>query len=115
MPVLLFTTKEVSENNGSLCILPLEIFAVKWYNNKCKVRVRKVRLQRKGVLIMAMEKFTREYCKAHGIKCRILKSGELQTYSPITRHYVGGFCNINGKTENEIRVAIERHIAIFLH
>lgn len=69
---------------------------------------------------MEQEKFTRAYCKEHGIRCRILKNGELQTYSPITghfvgRHFVGNFCNITGKTNNEIRVAIERHVAIFLH
>lgn len=64
---------------------------------------------------MEQEKFARAYCKEHGIRCRILKNGELQTYSPITGHFVGNFCNITGKTNNEIRVAIERHVAIFLH
>jgi hypothetical protein len=61
------------------------------------------------------EKFTRTYCKSHGISCRISKDGKLSTWSPIVAKYTEVCRNIYTMTENEIRVAIEQHIAIFLH
>lgn len=62
-----------------------------------------------------MDKFVRAYCKAHGISCRISKDGKLSTWSPITAKY-GEVCrNIYEMSENDVRIAIERHIAIFLH
>lgn len=61
-----------------------------------------------------MERYAREYCRAHGIRYKITADGTLKTYSPITRSYAD-VININGRTENEVRLAIERHIAIFLH
>lgn len=62
-----------------------------------------------------MEQFARAYCKAHGIKCRIARDGKLSTWSPITAGYSEVCRNINEMTENEVRLAIERHVAIFLH
>lgn len=61
----------------------------------------------------AIEKYTRTYCKTHGISYRLKKDGFLYTWSPITRSYTGIF-NINNHTTNEIRIAIENHISIFL-
>ena len=64
------------------------------------------------------EKFAREYCKAHGIKCRIQNHSdrkELRTWSPITAGYSTAVFDILTKTTNEIRVSIEQHIAVFLH
>jgi hypothetical protein len=61
----------------------------------------------------AIEKYTRTYCKTHGIRYQLKKDGFLYTWSPITRSYTK-FFNINNHTTNEIRIAIENHIAIFL-
>ena len=73
----------------------------------------------KGVIVMSeQERYAREYCKAHGIKCRIMNhSGrkELRTWSPITAGYSTVMFDILQKTTNEIRVAIEQHVAVFLH
>jgi hypothetical protein len=61
----------------------------------------------------AIEKYTRTYCKTHGIRYQLKKDGFLYTWSPITRSYTSIFY-INNHTTNEIRIAIENHIAIFL-
>lgn len=59
--------------------------------------------------------FTREYCKSHGIKYRITKEGKLSAWSPITTHYSEVCRNIFYMTTNSIRIAIEQHVAVFLH
>ena len=65
----------------------------------------------------AQEKFVREYCKVHGINCRIYTCGErkeLRIWSPITKKYATAVFDILTKGINEIRTDIERHIAVFI-
>lgn len=59
------------------------------------------------------KEFTKNYCKAHGLRYRISKEGKLSIWSLITRKYTVACLNIYNRTEDEIRNEIEQHIAVF--
>lgn len=64
--------------------------------------------------MMTNEKFTRDYCRTHGIRYRLKAMGldyQLYLFNPAIRKYqYVAFC-IAGLSENQIRNAIENFIA----
>ena len=61
-------------------------------------------------------KYTRDYCKAHKIRyqIRFRHSNQLYIYSPITRHYMYVCYELLNLTPEQIRQAIENHVANYL-
>ena len=59
------------------------------------------------------EEYTRTYCKEHGIRYKITGpyTDQLFIYSPYIKHYMQVCFSIYNLTNNQIRIAIENHIA----
>ena len=66
--------------------------------------------------MMTNEKYTRDYCRKHGIRYRLKPIGldyQLYLFNPCMKKYqYVAYCIANLTTE-QIRIAIENHLAIY--
>jgi hypothetical protein len=66
--------------------------------------------------MMTNEKYTRDYCKSHNIRYRLKSMGldyQLYLFNPILKKYQYVIFCIANLSENQIRIAIENHVATY--